>query len=89
MEGPGSSSKSKYSTFDIMATIITVVINIITIMVFKYSPNISDSHFCFLHFTTLVSRSQAKEPVKTPAAEPEVPAVVPVRGEEEQERRVR
>ena len=36
-----------------------------------------------------MSRSQAKEPVKTPAAEPEVPAVVPVRGEEEQERRVR
>ena len=89
MEGPGSSSKSKYSTLTILATIITVVINIITIMVFKYSPNISHSHFCFLHFTTLVSRSQAKEPVKTPAAEPEVPAVVPVRGEEEQERRVR
>ena len=67
-----------------------MVINIITIMVFKYSPNISHSHFCFLHFTTLVSRSQAKEQaVKTPAAEPEVPAVVPVRGEEEQERRVR
>merc|ERR1719411_548941 len=37
-----------------------------------------------------VIKSQAKEPpVKTPAAEPEVPAVVPVRGEEEQERRVR